>query len=235
MIGITLDVERIDYDKSVEGLLPSVLGWIAGNEKLREADKFVKKLGPDAVPVVKKLLGYLDGDTKDEIIVWLLSRHREQLTRSAAEYLDGVFPGVFRIGEFSAENKPGSRLIFRADRVEVHYASLLDSPLVSDRLGDPGLGLLKGAAKLLTFLPQDKLEEQGIALLQAEPVRTKILSALQAGFEKAGLYAEIRSMTVKTGEVFSPPPAAEPEDGLIPDAFEDALFDGVAAWLRGTL
>ena len=50
MIGITLDVERIDYDKSVEGLLPSVLGWIAGNEKLREADKFLKKLGPDAVP-----------------------------------------------------------------------------------------------------------------------------------------------------------------------------------------
>ena len=236
MIGISLDIEKIDYDKSVEGLLPPVLGWIAGNEKLKEADRFIKKLGPDAVPAVKKLLGYLDADAKDEIIVWLVSRHAEQLRKTSEEYLGSTFPGVFQIGSVSAENKPGSRLVFKAERVEVKYAALLDSPLVEERVGQ-GNGLLKGAAKLLSLIPAAQLEKQGTALLKTEKVQSKILAALTSGFEKAGLYATVRAMDVETAAAETVPDTAEAggTEGLIPDAFEDALFDGIAAWLRATL
>ena len=237
MIDIVLDIERIDYDKSVEGLLPPVLAWISKDEKMKEAAKFIGKLGGDTVPVVKKLLGFLDDDAKDEIIVWLISRHGEQLRKSADDYLEKIFPGVFRIGNIAAENRPGSRLLFRAEQVDVTYAALLDSPLVENRIPSQGSGLLKGAARLLNMIPQAQIEKQGIALLKTDKVKAKVITALTEGFEKAGLFVTIRGVEFETAAegVKQDAPAEEKKEGLIPDAFEDALFEGIAAWLRGTL
>lgn len=237
MINIKLDVERIDYDKSVEGLLPPVLEWVSKDERLKEAKRFIAKLGGDTVPVVKKLLGYLDDDAKDEIIVWLLSRHSEQLRKSADEVLGKLFPGAFQIGNVAAENKPGSRLLFRAEQVEVTYSALLDSPLVENKIPEQGSGLLKGAARLLSLIPPAQLEKQGITLLQTDKVKAKMIPALTEGFAKAGLYMTIRGMEIEEAADGAQPktPVPEKEEGLIPDAFEDALFEGVAKWLRGTL
>ncbi len=237
MVDIILDIERIDYEKSVEGLLPPVLEWISKDEKLKEADRFLKKLGGDTVPVMKKLLSFLDDDAKDEIIVWLLTRHGDHLRQSADDYLGKIFPGVFRIGSVTAENKPGSRLLFRAEQVDVTYSALLDSPLVENRIPSQGSGLLKGAARLLNMIPQPQLEKQGIALLNTDKVKAKVIGALTEGFEKAGLFVTIRGMEIVTASESAGAPAetTEKKEGLIPDAFEDALFDGVAAWLRGTL
>jgi hypothetical protein len=47
----------------------------------------------------------------------------------------------------------------------------------------------------------------------------------------------IRGMEIEVAADSAQPktPVPEKEEGLIPDAFEDALFEGVAKWLRGTL
>ena len=42
MINIRFDVERVDYEKSIEGLMPAVQGWVSGSEKMQELkDAFI--------------------------------------------------------------------------------------------------------------------------------------------------------------------------------------------------
>ena len=53
MINIAVQIERIDYEKSIDRLLPRVLNGEAGKKTAEEAAKFLEKLGPDAVPQYK--------------------------------------------------------------------------------------------------------------------------------------------------------------------------------------
>ena len=64
-----------------------------------------------------------------------------------------------------------------------------------------------------------------------------MIAAPTEGFEKAGLVLSIRGLEIGASPdgAAEHAPAEKKEEGLIPDAFEDALFDGIAAWLRDTL
>ena len=240
MINIRFDVERVDYEKSIEGLMPAVQGWVSGSEKMQELEKLLNKLGKDAVPVLKKLFGYLKTDVKDEILIWLLQSHKDQLKDSANSYLEEAMKGkTMQIGSLSAENKPGAQMVLRATRVQVDYAQLLKSPLIEESAGKLGGGLLGGAvsiaAQLGSKMSPETLEKQGIALLGNEKIKTKILSTFQDGLEKAGLYVTFRDMAVEPDVPKEKLTDSAEKHGLIPDAFEDGLLDGLAAWLKATV
>ena len=246
MVNIRLEIERIDYEKSVEKLLPRIVDSCAQKEKPGELERFVRKLGPDTVPVTKKLLRYLDDEVKDQIIVWLVSAHGEGLTETANEYLAELLPGpAVRLGALLAQDRPGPRLALLAERVRIDYAALLQSPLAASGVEQLGTesGLLKGAAKLAlqmgARLSPDALEKQGIALLGSERVKPRLLSAFSEGLEQMGLFVRFRDMALRNDSVIELPAALEQtpakDEGLIPDAFEEPLTDAVCAWLRDTV
>ena len=242
MLTIRLEVERIDYENSISHLLPQVVEHCAGRNRPSEIEKFVGKLGSDAVPVVLRLLGYLKDDVKDDILVWLISAHKERLRAEANEYLSQVLHGdIVRIGYFFAQNQPGSRLVLMASDIKIDYEALLESPVVAgsvEQLGERS-GFLKGAAKLAlqvgSKMSGDSLEKQGAALLGSERVKERLLPALAEALQKVGLSVAFLDMEVESGNVIALPeqmPDRAKEEGLIPDAFEDALIEALVRWMR---
>ena len=241
MLNIRLEIEQIDYERSLEQLLPKAVAACAAKDSPGELDKFLAKLGSDAVPVVKRLLGYLDVAVRDEIVVWLIDTHAGELAAAANGYLTGLIPGAIQIGGFCAEDQEGSRLALMALQVKADYAALLGSPTLKASINQ--LGALKGPAKLVmqmgTNMPPERLEKHGIALLSSEHVKPKLLKALSDALGNAGLAVTFCDMLLETSDVIQLPDrieeSAAKQKGLIPDAFEEALMDAVVAWLRDTI
>ena len=244
MLSIRLEIGEIDYETCAEALLPPLVGKCAARAAPSELEKFVGKLGPDAVPIARSLLGYLDGDVKDRLVVALLTAHEAGLRGALNGYLAQLLPGpAVKIGCLSALDQPGSRLSLRASQIEVDYAALLDSPLVADGLDHLGgeSSLLKSAAKLAlqmgTRMPPEKLEKQVISLLGTDKVKSKLLTALADGLSRAGLAVTFRDMIVETTAAIELPESLSggKDEGVIPDAVEDALMDAIIAWMRSRL
>ena len=241
MLNIRLEIERIDYERSLERLLPKAVAVCAEKDSPGELDKFLAKLGADAVPVAKRLLSYMDVRIRDEIVVSLINTRAEKLTVSANAYLNEMMPGALRIGGFRAEDQGGPRLALMALQVRADYAALLNSPALKSSVDQ--LGAMRGPAKLAmqigTNMSPDKLEKHGIALLTSDHVKPKLLSALSDALAEAGLVVYFRDMIVETSNVIQLPDSMEEtkgkNEGLIPDAFEEPLMDAVVAWLRDTV
>ena len=245
MITIRLEIERIDYEKSVEQLLPQVTDRCTKAKEPGELEKFLAKLGPDAVPVAKKLLGYLDQTVKDQIIVWLTDVHREKLVKAANQTLEGLCAGkAICIGDLSAIDRPGPRLAIKASRVSIDYPALLKSPLmesVIDQVGPDG-SIKKGAAKIAADLGShinpENLEKRAVSLLTGERVKTKLLASLSEGLMKSGLIIYFRDLILWTDTDAEPRNenrTSYADQGLIPNAFEDPLMDALCAYLKDSL
>ena len=240
MIDILLEIESIDYEKSMEGLLPPIVKKCRAEKAPGELEKFIAKLGEGAVPAAKKLLGYMDGNLKDQLVVWMAGRYRDTLVSSANGTLEGLFPGgAVKVGDLEAEDRPGTRISLRASGVQIDYAKLTDSPLVDAGLGQFGAGggLLKNAAKLALQTASrsnpEALEKQGIALLGSEKIKPKVMAALSEGIGKAGLSVTVGDLVFTEGRAKTPAAAGETKDeGLLPDGLEDAVLDALAAWMK---
>lgn len=243
MLSIRLEIDQIDYEKSLGNLLPPVVEKCRAKSSPSEPEKLLRRLGPDAVPVAQKLLGYLGDKGRDAVIVWLVEDRREDLTAAANRYLEEALPGgVIRIGGLRAEDRPGPRLGVLAYGVRIDYAALLKSPLVESGVASLGNDnpFLKGAAKFAlqmgAKMSPETLEKQGIALLSSDAVKAKLLTGLSEGLEKMGLVVRFRDMALKTDDA-APPAQPKPagDQGLIPDAIEDFLLDALCALLRDTV
>ena len=236
MIHITVQIERIDYEKSVEKLLPQIMAEFSAKKSPDALEQFVLRLGEDAVPVAKKLIGYMEDSVRDGLVVWMAESRQEQIVRTVNQHLDELFgASVMKVGAVSAEDRPGTRLALRVSRVEIDYAALMKSPAVGsalDQLGGNG-GLLKGAAmfalQMASMASPDTLEKQGIALLSSDRVKPKILSALTGAFEKIGLAASVADLSVEAG---AGPETKAPQDAGLPAELKSGLMDAAAAFLR---
>lgn len=242
MVSIRLEVERIDYEKSIEGLLPQIVEHYAAKSRPSELEKCIGRLGADAAPIALKLLGYLEDDAKDELVVWLISSHEERLRKEANEYLKKVFNGnVAQIGYFSAQDQPGSRLELLASDIKIDYDALFESPAVMEGVEQLGKesGILKGAAKLAlqmgSRMSAESLEKQGVALLGSGRVKGKLLPAFAEALQQVGLWVAFRDMEVESGNVIALPeklPGGAEDEGLLPDSIEDALIEALVRWMR---
>ncbi|MBQ6545971.1 MAG: hypothetical protein IJL72_09545 [Lachnospiraceae bacterium] len=235
MINITLQIERIDYQKSVENLLPQLVKEAEAKKSPNGFEQFVARLGKDAVPVAKKLLRYMSDDLKDGLVVWMAESRQESIVAAVNQQLDALLGNaVMKVGALHAEDRPGTRMVLVASQVETDYAALSSSPVVESALGQLGgeNSLLKGAAKfalqMVTKANPETLEKQGIALLSSDRVKPKILSALSGALGKIGLEATLGDMTVNAGAG----PAAAAIGTELPAALKDRLMDAVIAFLK---
>ena len=239
MLNIRLEISRIDYRKCVEALLPPLVEHCAAKEHPNELDSFLAKLGPDAAPAACAVLDEMDTDAKDKMVVWLVASHKERMRNAANRHLAELLGGpLIRIGYLIARDRPGSRMTLMASQVAVDYAELLKSPLVTEgveKLGGEN-AILKGAAKLAiqmgTHLSPENLEKQGVALLNTRRIKERLMAELAAGLRQAGLDIEVEDMVAESTSVIQLPAALDPDEGLIPDAFEEELMGALVAQLQ---
>ena len=102
MIRICFEVWKIDYEKIFESMLPQLTEECRAKTEQNELEKLIDRLGTDTVPLMKKLIGFLDTDTRDQIIVWLIESQRDTLVSAANKALHDLLGGdAVVIGDYT--------------------------------------------------------------------------------------------------------------------------------------
>ena len=232
MIRICFEVWKIDYEKIFESMLPQLTEECRAKTEQNELEKLIDRLGTDTVPLMKKLIGFLDTDTRDQIIVWLIESQRDTLVSTANKAMHDLLGGdAVVIGDLYAQDEPGTRISLHAVQVKIDSGQLAESPALT--------GITGGLAKLILKLSDpETIEKEGIKLLSSDYVKPKIISALTDGLREAGLHITLTDFRIMedTGEV-KVPRMMDPEkdEGLLPDAIEDKIIDALVAWLKEIL
>ena len=228
MLTIRLDIERIDYEKSVGNLLPKLHEQIKKKKAPSDWERLVLLLDKDAAPAARKLLGYMPVAEKDALIVWLVSSHQAQYADAATEHAADILgKNAVKIGAFQAKDLPGTRIELQARQVEIDYQALLGSPVLGD-------GIASGAAKVaLQMMSPSAMEKQGMALLNSELVKPKLLSTLSDGLRKSGLVVTLRDLELRT-ETDTFKPQTE-EEATVPESIRTSLIQAIAGWMKEAL
>ena len=232
MIRISFEVREINYEKCFESLIPKVTEECRSKEDPTEIDKLIVRLGDDAAAVVNKLMGFLDTDTRDEIIVWLLEKQQDVILDSVNKALQDMLGGdAVVIGTLYALDRPGTKISLHAGKVKTDSKKLAESPALT--------GISGGLAKLaLKITDPETVEKEVIGLLSADYVKTRLISVLSDSLSKAGLHISLSDVTVRKDsgrEMIPLMTDPEKDEGLLPDAIEDKIIDALAAWLKGSL
>ena len=230
MIKISFEVQKINYEKCFENLIRQLIEGCRSNPDPTELDKLIIRLGDDTVPVAEKLLGFLDIDTRDQIIVWLVGKQQDVIVDSANKALHDMLGGdAIIIGSLYAQDHPGAKISLHAAQVRTDSTQLVDSPALT--------GIIGGVAKLaFMFTDPGTVEKDVIKLLSSDYVKSKLISTLSESLNKAGLPITFSDIVVKedSGEIIH---MTDPEkdEGMFPDAIEDKLIDALVVWLKQTL
>ena len=173
------------------------------------------------------------------MVVWLVTAHEERLRNAANRRLAELLGGaLIRIGYLIARDRPGSRMTLLATQVQIDYAALLRSPLIADSVERIGAdnGILRGAAKLAlqmgAHMSPENLEKHCVSLLNSKRIKEGLMSTLTDALRQAGLDIEVEDMVAESNTVIQLPETLAPDEGVIPDAFEDELMSALAAHFR---
>lgn len=232
MIKISFKVQEINYEKCFESLIPQLTEACKSNPQPSEIEKLVVRLGDDSVPLVKKLLGFLDTDARDQIIVWIIEALHSELVKSAnyAMYeLLGV--NAILIGALYAQDEPGTKISLHAAKVKTDSKKLIESPALT--------GLAGGAAKLaFRIATAETIEKEAVKLLSSDMIKPKIVTALSDGLREAGLHLTLSDVVItedsgteKIPRMMDP----DKDEGMLPDVIEDKIIDALVAWLKEIL
>ena len=231
MIKIRIDVKDINYEKCFETLIPQLTADSKSKTEPELFDKLIVKLGDDLVPVIEKLLGFVDTDTRDQLIVWLVEDQQETIISALNKALhDALGSDAIVIGALYAEDKPGAKISLHAARVKTDSTKLDESPALT--------GIGGGLAKFVfSVTDADTIEKGAVKLLSSDYVKPKIVSALSDSLHKAGLHLTLNDIVIKedSGKVEIPRMMdPEKEEGRLPAAIEDKIIDALVAWLKET-
>ena len=181
---------------------------------------------------MNKLLGYLDTDTRDRIIVWLLEDQRDEIVSSLNKAMHDYLGGdAVVIGTLYAEDQPGPKIALHAAQVKTDSKQLIESPALT--------GIAGGAAKLAFRIAKaETIEKEAVELLSSGFVRPKLITMLSDGLREAGLHITLSDVVIAEDPGSEEIPRMtdpEKDEGLIPDVIEDKIIDAFVAWLRGIL
>ena len=232
MLKISFKVQEIDYGKSFESLIKQLMEECRSKTDPNELEKLLIRLGDDTVPVVEKLLGFLDTDTRDQIIVWLLEDQHDLIVSSANAAMKEMLGGdAVVIGKLYAMDEPGPKISLHAVQVKTDSKKLVESPALT--------GVVGGVAKLAFRIAKaETIEKEGIRLLSSDFVKPKLISILSDSLREAGLYITLSDVVItedpgneKIPRMIDP----EKDEGLLPDAIEDKIIDALVSWLKETV
>lgn len=231
MIKISIDVKDINYERCFETLIPQLTADCKTKTEPELFDKLIVKLGDDIIPVVEKLLGFVDTNTRDQIIVWLVEDQQETIISALNKALhDALGSDAIVIGALYAEDKPGAKISLHAARVKTDSTKLDESPMLT--------GIGGGLAKFVfSVTDADTIEKGAVKLLSSDYVKPKIVSALSDSLHKAGLHLTLNDIVIKEDSGKDKIPRMmdpETEEGRLPAVLEDKIIDALVAWLKET-
>ena len=232
MIKISFEVQEINYEKCFESLIPQLTEECRSNTEPTELEKLIVRLGDDTVPLVEKLLGFLDTDARDQIIVWLLEDLHDDLVSSANAAMHDMLGGdAIVIGDLYALDEPGTKISLHAVHVKTDSKQLVESPALT--------GITGGVAKLAFRIAKaETIEKEAVKLLSSDLIKPKLISVLSDSLREAGLHLTLSDV------VFTEDPGTEKiprlkdpdkDEGLLPDVIEDKIIDALVAWLKEIL
>ena len=230
MIKISFKIKAIDYEKSFESLLPQLTEDCKSRaEDPTTLDKFIIKLGDDFVPVVNKLISYLDTDTRDQIVVWLIEELEEMIVGTLNKALkDYLGADAIVIGNIYALDEPGAKISLHAARIKTDSKKLVDSPALT--------GFTGGLAKLIFSIAEaDVIEREAINLLSSDYVKTQLIATLSDSLHEAGVHITLKDIVISEDSGKDEiPRMTDPEKdaGHLPAAIEDPIIDAVVEWLK---
>lgn len=232
MIKISFEVQEINYEKCFESLIPQVTEECRSKTEPDELEKLIARLGDDAVPVVEKLIGFLDTDTRDQIIVWLLEDQQDMIVSSANAAMKELLGGdAIVIGAIYALDEPGTKISLRAVQVKTDSKQLVESPALT--------GVAGGAAKLAFRIAKaETIEKDAVKLLSSELIKPKLISILSDSLREAGLYLTLSDIVITEDSGNEKIPRMtdpEKDEGLLPDAIEDKIIDALVSWMKETV
>lgn len=230
MIKISFKVKAIDYEKSFESLLPQLTEDCKTRaDNPTTLDKFIIRLGDDIVPVVNKLIGHLDTDTRDQIVVWLIEELEEMIVGTLNKALvDMLGADAIVIGNIYALDEPGAKISLHAARIKTDSKKLVDSPALT--------GFTGGLAKLIFSIAEaDVIEREAIDLLSSDYVKTQLIATLSDSLHEAGVHITLNDIVISEDSGKDEiPRMTDPEKdaGHLPAAIEDPIIDAVVEWLK---
>lgn len=232
MLKICFKVREIDYGKCFESLIPRLTEECRSKTDPTELEKLLVRLGSDTVPIVKKLLGFLDTDVRDQIIVWLLENQHDMIVSSVNAALKEFLGGeALVIGAVYAKDEPGTKISLHAVKVKTDSKKLIESPALT--------GLVGGAAKLVFRIADaEMIEKEGIRLLSSDFIKPKLIAILSESLREAGLYLTVSDVLIEedSGKEMIPRMTnPEKDEGLLPDAIEEKIIDALVSWLKKTV
>lgn len=232
MIKISFEVQEINYEKSFESLIKQLAEECRANPEPTELEKLIVRLGDDTVPLVEKLLGHLDTDTRDQMIVWLLETLHDDLVSSANAAMHDLLGGdAIVIGALYAQDKPGPKISLHAVQVKTDSKQLVESPALT--------GLIGGAAKLAFRIAKaETIEKEAVKLLSSDLVKPKLTSVLSDSLREAGLHITLSDVVITEDsgtEMIPRMMDPDKDEGLLPEAIEDKIIDALVAWLKEIL
>jgi len=232
MIKISFEIREINYEKSFESLISQLTEECRSKTDPTEIEKLIARLGDDTVLLVNKLLGYLDTDTRDRIIVWLLEDQRDEIVSSLNKAMHDYLGGdAVVIGTVYAQDQPGPKIALHAAQVKTDSKQLIESPALT--------GIAGGAAKLAFRIAKaETIEKEAVELLSSGFIKPKLITMLSDGLREAGLHITLNDVVITEDSGNEEIPRMkdpEKDEGLIPDAIEDKIIDAFVAWLRGIL
>ncbi len=232
MIKISFEIREINYEKSFESLISQLTEECRSKTDPTELEKLIARLGDDTALLVNKLLGYLDTDTRDRIIVWLLEDQRDEIVSSLNKAMHDYLGGdAVVIGTVYAQDQPGPKIALHAAQVKTDSKQLIESPALT--------GIAGGAAKLAFRIAKaETIEKEAVELLSSGFIKPKLITMLSDGLREAGLHITLNDVVITEDSGNEEIPRMmdpEKDEGLIPDAIEDKIIDAFVAWLRGIL
>lgn len=232
MIKISFEVQTINYEKCFRSLIPKLTEAYRSNQEPGELDKLIIKLGDDIVPMAEKLLSFLDIDTRDQIIVWLVEKQQDTIVSSVNKALHDLLGGdAVVIGNIYAQDHPGTKISLHAGQVKTDSKKLIDSPVLT--------GITGGVAKLAFMISDaETIEKDVVSLLSSDYVKPKLITTLTDSLQKAGIYITLNDVVIREDSGKEQIPRMtdpEKDEGLLPDVIEDKILDALVAWLKKTI
>lgn len=232
MLKICFKVREINYGKCFESLIPRLTEKCRSKTNPNELEKLLVRLGDDTVPIMKKLLGFLDTDVWDQIIVWLIEEQNDRIVSSVnAALKEFLGTDAVVVGAVYALDEPGTKISLHAVKVKMDSKKLIESRALT--------GFAGGAAKLaFKIASAETIEKKGIRLLSSDFIKPNLIAILSDSLCEAGLFLTVSDVIIEedSGKEMIPRMSdPEKDEGLFPDAIEDKMIDALVFWLKEIL
>lgn len=235
MLSVTIKISSIDYEGTLQKLFP------AAREKLRTAaskDMIVRlfqKLDGDALPVLTGVASRLPEETKNEFFIRGLGAHAPALKEKLNEELHrDPWGRCFTVGTLSAA---GGRegILLDIGQIEVDYRALLKNESVDDFI-EKRLGvfssLAKAAAGAAASIAGGTVERAGLAMLQREKNKNRLMELVRSALLKYGIQIEVEEIQI----LQETRPAGDYVEAAQPFAMtgkmEEDIIEALAGYLR---